>query len=103
VEEDKVEKKLKKEIGERLTGGVHWYQVESSLTVLSWHPTYISNSFNQKPDGLTPTQKLEMQPNTLAPSPKTGLDPTQPTQLPTKTHGKEMYLHPSFTHGWYRV
>jgi len=35
VEEDKVEKKIKKEIGESLTDGFHLWQVESSLTVLS--------------------------------------------------------------------
>jgi len=46
VEEDKVEKKIKKEIGESLTGGFHLWQVGSSLTVLSWHLTHIFNFFN---------------------------------------------------------
>jgi len=30
-----------------LTGGVYWWQVGPSLTVLSCHPTRILNSFNQ--------------------------------------------------------
>ena len=43
----KIRVRKKKKKRERLTGGVHWWQMRPSLTVLSCHPTRIPNSFNQ--------------------------------------------------------
>ena len=46
-----------------MTGGVYWWQMRPSLTVLSCHPTRILNSFNQTWNVFTPSPKSEVQPN----------------------------------------
>ena len=70
-----------------MTGGVYWWQVGPSLTVLSCHPTRIPKipSTKHEMGSLRPqNQKCNQIMDGSAPSPKSGLDPTQPINPATK-------------------